>query len=268
MKTSIAIIGAGNIGLAIAKGLVCSKKIQPHQITLTSRHKNKLNHIQKSGFNISENNKKTIQVSEIIIICVTPNQIKNLSNEIKNIFTKKQLIISVVSGININELEAYLECNNIIRAMPNTAVSICESMTCIASKNNQSKHTKLAQKIFDMVGSTLLIHEEQMASATSLGACGIAFFLRAIRAASQGGIEIGFHSNESFTIVAQTARGAASLLKSNINHPESEIDKVTTPQGATISGLNEMEHQGFSSAMIKGIVTSAKKIDNLFDKKQ
>ena len=66
MKTSIAIIGAGNIGLAIAKGLVCSKKIQPHQITLTSRHKNKLNHIQKSGFNISENNKKTIQVSEII----------------------------------------------------------------------------------------------------------------------------------------------------------------------------------------------------------
>jgi len=267
MKTSIAIIGAGNIGLAIAKGLVYSKKFNPSQITLTTRHRSNLNNIKNLGFNISVDNVKVITCSEIIIICVTPNQIPKLSNEIKNIFKNNQTIISVVSGVSIDELGTYFEYNNIIRAMPNTAISICESMTCISSKNNQSKHTKLAQKIFNLVGNTLLIHEEQMASATSLGACGIAFFLRAIRAASQGGIEIGFHSNEAFTISAQTARGAASLLKSKINHPESEIDKVTTPQGATISGLNEMEHQGFSSAMIKGIVTSAKKIDNLFDKK-
>ena len=95
-----------------------------------------------------------------------------------------------------------------------------------------------------------------MASATALGACGIAFFLRAIRAASQGGIEVGFHSDEAFTIAAQTARGAATLLLDHDSHPEAEIDKVTTPQGATIAGLNEMEHQGFSSALIKGVKTS------------
>jgi pyrroline-5-carboxylate reductase len=105
-----------------------------------------------------------------------------------------------------------------------------------------------------------------MASATALGACGVAFFLRAIRAASQGGIEIGFHADEAFTIAAQTARGAASLLLDNDSHPESEIDKVTTPKGATIAGLNEMEHQGFSSALIKGITTSTGKIDKLFKK--
>ena len=116
------------------------------------------------------------------------------------------------------------------------------------------------------MGQTLIIDEEQMASATALCACGVAFFLRAIRAASQGGIEIGFHSDEAFTIAAQTARGAATLLLDNDAHPEAEIDRVTTPMGATIAGLNEMEHQGFSSAMIKGITTSTEKVARLFNK--
>ncbi|MDP7465876.1 MAG: pyrroline-5-carboxylate reductase dimerization domain-containing protein, partial [Candidatus Marinimicrobia bacterium] len=101
---------------------------------------------------------------------------------------------------------------------------------------------------------------------TALCACGVAFFLRAIRAASQGGIEIGFHSDEAFTIAAQTARGAATLLLDNDAHPEAEIDRVTTPMGATIAGLNEMEHQGFSSSMIKGITTSTEKVRRLFNK--
>ena len=103
-----------------------------------------------------------------------------------------------------------------------------------------------------------------MTAATALGACGVAFFLRAIRAASQGGIEIGFHSDEALAIAAQVARGAAALLQSQQNHPEFEIDKVTTPRGCTIAGLNQMEHDGFSSAMIKGITTSAKKAGLLY----
>ena len=103
-----------------------------------------------------------------------------------------------------------------------------------------------------------------MIPATALCACGIAFFLRAVRAASQGGIEIGFHSDEALLMAAQTAKGAAALLLSNHQHPENEVDKVTTPRGCTISGLNQMEHHGFSSAMIKGIVTSADKAAKLY----
>ena len=105
-----------------------------------------------------------------------------------------------------------------------------------------------------------------MLSATALAGCGIAFFLRSIRAASQGGTQIGFHSDEALLMAAQTAKGAASLLLSSENHPESEIDKVTTPCGCTIEGLNEMEHHGFSSAMIMGIVTSNDKAAQLFKK--
>ena len=103
-----------------------------------------------------------------------------------------------------------------------------------------------------------------MIAATALGACGIAFFLRAIRAASQGGIEIGFHSQDALAIAAQVAKGAATLLLSMENHPEHEIDRVTTPRGCTIAGLNRMEHEGFSSAMIRGITTSAERAAGLY----
>jgi pyrroline-5-carboxylate reductase len=150
--------------------------------------------------------------------------------------------------------------------MPNTAISIHESMTCLASANADERAFELAKSIFDAVGTTIVIKEELMAAATALGACGIAFFLRAIRAASQGGIEIGFHAADALKIAAQTARGAATLLLAGENHPEFEIDRVTTPRGCTIAGLNRMEHEGFSSAMIKGITLSAEMAAGLYEK--
>ena len=128
--------------------------------------------------------------------------------------------------------------------MPNTAIAVGESMTCLASNDAHEEALTTAEAIFDTVGKTARIREEEMIAATALAACGVAFFLRAIRAASQGGIEIGFHSETAIAIAAQTARGAASLLLSQGNHPEQEIDMVTTPRGCTIAGLNQMERIG------------------------
>jgi pyrroline-5-carboxylate reductase len=156
----------------------------------------------------------------------------------------------------------------VVRAMPNTAIAFRESMTCLASSNKQSKALSVTKQIFDALGATLIVEEDQMVPATALCACGVAFFLRAIRAAAQGGIEIGFHSEDAIKLAAQTAKGAATLLLESGNHPEREVDKVTTPQGCTISGLNTMEHNGFSSAFIKGIVTSAEKASILYKSKK
>ena len=101
-----------------------------------------------------------------------------------------------------------------------------------------------------------------MDAATVLGACGTAFALRYIRANIQAGIEIGFDAKTARLIAAQTVKGAADLLLTNGTHPEEEIDKVTTPKGVTITGLNQMEHSGLSSSIIKGITESYKKILN------
>jgi len=154
----------------------------------------------------------------------------------------------------------------VIRAMPNTAIAIGHSMTCIATDNGTPKNINLVRSLFDTVGVSIQINEELMTSATALCACGIAFFLRSIRAASQGGTEIGFHSHDALKMAAQTAKGAADLILQLHSHPEQEIDKVTSPSGCTIAGLNEMEHNGFSSAMIKGIKLSAEKAGDLYHK--
>jgi pyrroline-5-carboxylate reductase len=265
MKYKISIIGCGNIGSAMAQGFVKSKSVDPKNIILTTRKHQNLHHFQSSGFVITSDNCEAVKRSEFVIIAVAPAQIVSVLKEINSSLQDNQILISVVSGVDIAQMRKHISSQiPIIRAMPNTAATLCESMTCITGGNEEE--ISACEKLFNLIGTTIRIDEDKMASATALGACGIAFFLRAIRAASQGGIEIGFHSDEAFIIASQTARGAATLLLQNNNHPESEIDKVTTPQGATISGLNEMEHQGFSSAMIRGITTSTNKISRLFQK--
>lgn len=265
-KKNIAILGAGNIGCSIANGLESSGMFQMKRITLTRRRVEKLDEYKKKGFQVTSDNIKAVKNSDIIILCVEPHQLNLLLEEIsQDLDISKHLVISVVSGAKVSDIAAKLPDNQpIVRAMPNTAISIGESMTCICADAKYGPAIDITKAIFDTVGQTQLIREEQMTSATALCACGIAFFLRAIRAASQGGIEIGFHSNESLAMATQTAKGAAALLGVMQNHPEYEIDRVTTPKGCTISGLNQMEHGGFSSAMIKGILTSAEKAEKLY----
>ncbi len=265
-KKNVAILGGGNIGLAIAKGLETSNLYPSEKIYITKRKIDSLNSYAEKGFKITENNKKASADSEILIIAVQPKQLSELLTDIKDVVDEKRhLIISVVSGASIKMIKELIGKNvEVIRAMPNTAIAIHESMTCLAADTKTNGALTIAKEIFDSVGKTLIIEEELMVPATALCACGIAFFLRAIRAASQGGIEIGFHSEDAIFMAAQTAKGAASLLVKTNNHPESEVDKVTTPRGITISGLNQMEHNGFSSAMIKGITTSADKASKIY----
>ena len=265
--SSLCILGCGNIGSAIARGLIKSGHFASENITLTRRKLEHLEVFQKTGSQIMDVNSEAVKKSEIVIIAVGPSQLIPLLDDISSYLNKNHLIISIVSGVEIKEFQEKVGTEvPIIRAMPNTAADLCESMTCLSTIDGFEEGLKTAKSLFDQIGQTLIIGEDQMESATALGACGVAFFLRAIRAASQGGIEIGFHSDEAFIIAAQTARGAATLLLDNDTHPEAEIDRVTTPMGATIAGLNEMEHQGFSSAMIKGITTSTEKVSQLFQK--
>ena len=264
----VAILGAGNIGTAIAKGLVRSGRFKPEQITLTRRKIHLLEPFIREGYAATQDNARAATDADIVIIAVEPRQIMPLLSEIApKLKSDRHILISVVSGVGLQEITGLIgdKCP-VVRAMPNIAAAIGESITCIASGKDPTSTDvqERVRSLFEMVGKAMVIDEEQMIAATVLGACGIAFFLRAIRAASQGGIEVGFHSQDALMIAAQTARGAASLLLQSENHPESEIDRVTTPRGCTISGLNQMEHEGFSSAMIKGILTSRDKAAKLY----
>jgi pyrroline-5-carboxylate reductase len=265
-KYKIAILGGGNIGTALAKGLVVSKQFTSDEILITEKREPRILHLKNLGFNVTDNNDKAVTLAEIIVMSVKPQQFVSLAEEIKNAVTPKHIIISTITGITYKDIESVLGKIPMIRIMPNIALEICESMTCISFRNTESKHEKRIMDMFDKMGKTLIIPEDMMGAATVVGACGIAFALRFMRAMSQGGIEIGFDSEMSHLITAQTVKGAARLIIENSEHPEREIDRVTTPQGITISGLNEMEHQGLSSAVIRGLITSFNKLENLASK--
>jgi len=261
MTKTIAIIGGGNLGSAIAAGLL-SEGFNPENLTIT-RHKTKLlKGFSDKGVHITSDNVAAATASNILIIAVKPYKIAEVLSEIKEVISNNKIVISVVSDFTIETIQAQLISKPVIfRAMPNTASSVNESMTCLAPHNASKKDIEDVSSIFNALGETIVITEQLMDAATVLGACGIAYVLRFIRAMIQGGIEIGFDAKTATHIATQTVKGASELLLQGGNHPEAEIDKVTTPRGCTIAGLNEMEHCGFSSALIKGVKTSFEKIN-------
>ena len=264
MKKKIAIIGGGNLGSAIAQGLVKSKLAKASAITVTRRNLSKIDHLKKEGFQLTINNLEAVKNAELILLCVQPKQLAGLLAEISASISSKHVLVSTITGISTEEIASHLKKKTaIIRAMPNTAIAIGQSMTCLCAKDATENQLAEVKNLFDSLGETLIIEERLMKAATVLAASGIAFFMRYIRAATQGGIQMGFDAEEAQLIAARTAKGAASLLLSSDSHPEIEIDKVTTPEGCTIAGLNEMEHQGLSSALIKGIIASFEKISKI-----
>jgi len=262
----VAVIGGGNLGSSIARGLASAGVLSASGVTVTRRREELLAGLADAGFATGSDNLAAIRSADIVVLCVQPQQLDDVMEEVAGeLDADQQVVISTVSGVSIGAMRAHLGDEiPIIRAMPNIGIAIGESMTCLAADAVSESSVPMARELFDSLGVTMLIQEEQMVPATALCACGIAFFLRAIRAASQGGIEIGFHAEEAIYLAAQTARGAASLLLEYGNHPETEIDKVTTPKGCTIYGLNEMENRGFSSAMIRGIITASEKAGSLY----
>ena len=261
MNKKIAIIGGGNLGTAIAEGLIKSKFCKPADIIITKRNVNTLDHLAKKGVAISSDNNAAIKASELIILAIKPFQVTDVLNSVKKDLTANKILVSVVTGVLINDIATIIKKKMpVCRAMPNTAIAIQESMTCLSFSNSTTDQISFVKGLFETLGRVALIDEKLMDAATVLGACGTAYAMRYIRANIQGGIEIGFDAATATLIAAQTVNGAAELLLQKGTHPEQEIDKVTTPKGCTIAGLNEMEHQGFSTSLIKGIATSYNKI--------
>ena len=239
----IAIIGAGNLGISIAKGVLHSNGATT--MHLTKRHPEGIRHFENYGnVTVGADNAQAVKESDVLIFAVQPGHFADILEEVKDLLTDKHVVISTITGFSIKKIEEIIGADKyIIRSMPNTAIS--------------------ATAIFNRMGHTMEITEDLMQAATVICASGIAFWMRLIRATTQGAIQLGFDAKEAQELAMHTCDGAAGLLIHSGNHPEEEIDKVTTPMGCTIQGLNEMEHQGLSSSLIRGIVTSYQKIGEL-----
>lgn len=259
----VAIIGAGSLGQSIAKGLLKNKVVT--SLYLTKRNLATLKEFKRfKAVTLTSDNKEAIKNADTIIFAVQPRHLKTILENLKYKLDKEKIIISVVTGFSIGKIENSIGAKHyLVRAMPNTAASVGQSMTCLSTNERGKEKIEVAKSIFNSLGASLEVPEEQLQAATVICASGIAFWMRLIRATTQGAIQLGFEADEAYLLAKQTCFGAASLLKNSGNHPEAEIDKVTTPGGCTIEGLNEMEHQGLSASLIKGINVSFEKINQI-----
>ena len=255
---NIHIIGGGNLGVAIALGI--TNYSRDSNIVITRRNTDSILYLESKGITVASDNTHNIETADIIILTIKPYQVETVLKEI-NPAIQNKTILSAVSGVSIENIKKQVDASNaVMRIMPNIAIQFGESATCISFEEKDKKQAEKVVSLFQQLGTAPVIEEKLMDAATVLGACGTAYALRYIRASMQAGIEIGFDSQTALAIAAQTAKGAAKMLLEEKVHPEQLIDRVTTPQGCTIVGLNEMEHQGFSSSLIKGIKTSLQKI--------
>lgn len=251
----IAIIGAGAMGGAIACGLIESG-MNPAEIMVSNPHEEKLKVLEEKGMRVTTDNKEACQSADIVFIAVKPWILPNVIKEIKDTLHYNYQAISVVAaGISGDDLRRWFDyngyCPTISLSMPNTAVRCRESMTFIVPVTGDEKNPDV--ELYRRLGDVKVIEERLLPAATSLASCGIAYALRYVRAATEGGVQLGFRASEAQEIVAQTVKGAAMLLTEGA-HAEVEIDKVTTPGGLTIRGLNAMERAGFTKAVIKGLI--------------
>lgn len=250
------------MGGAMAKGLVNSSLITASDLTctaVTDATLNKIKHIN-DDIHTTKDNREAVKDADIIILAVKPWLIERIVCEIKdNIDYEKQIIVSVAAGLSSEVLNKFLKKENrqlpvLFRVIPNTAIEVGSSVTFLSEHNGASKEqTDLLMKIFNTMGQTFLVDENKMEAGMAAASCGIAFALRYIRASVEGAVELGLAPQVAKEIVANTVKGAADLLLVNNSHPEVEIDKVTTPGGLTIKGLNEMEKNGFTTAVVEGL---------------
>lgn len=254
----IAIIGAGNMGGSIARGLAKGSLIEDSDLIVSNPGAGKLEKLKKEfpGITTTHNNAEAAAGADIVILAVKPWFMEPVMREIKP--KSKQILISVAAGITFEELAHYVVSPEMAmyRLIPNTAISEQESMTLVSARNTNDEQDKFILQLFSEMGTVMLIPENQIAAATALASCGIAYVLKYIQAAMQAGVEMGLRPKDAMQMIAQSLKGAAALIQNNDTHPSVEIDKVTTPGGITIKGINDLEHNGFTSAIINAMKAS------------
>lgn len=252
----ITIIGAGNMGGAIARGLAQGSIIPASAITVSNPSLPKLTALKNAypAISITQDNKKAVEDADIIVIAVKPWLMEQVMTSLP--ITREQIVVSVVSGIPFESISGWSSAETLFRIIPNTAISELASMTLIASYRADKKQEGLLLDIFNEMGLAIQVPESQLAATTALTSCGIAYVLKYIQAAMQAGVEMGIRPKDAMKMVAQSVKGSAELILNNDTHPAVEIDKVTTPGGITIKGINELEHAGFTSAVIRAMKAS------------
>ena len=252
------------MGGALAEGLIKGDYIKNEDICVADPSRDSREHFSNLGITATPSNQLAAQGADIVCVVVKPWLVEQVLKGIKDVLDyEQQILVVVAAGVKSDSIREWLSVDGkmipTFLCIPNIAIAQLESMTFLVPLAEvQAQQTEQVVTLFNTMGQTLITDEQHLAAGTTLASCGIAYAMRYIRAASEGGVELGFKADQAKEIVMQTMLGAVKLLEASGLHPEAAIDLVTTPGGVTIKGLNEMEHAGFTSAVIRGLKAGAK----------
>ncbi len=259
----ISVIGAGAMGGAMVEGFLKGETFRAADITVADPCEATLDRFATMGVSVTSDNSLAAKGADIVMVVVKPWLTEKVLAGIKEVLDyQRQLLVVVAAGISSANVKEWMDKEgqypHFFLMIPNIAIAQKASMTFIVPVGATAGEIKCLQDILDELGSSLVVEERLLGAGTTLASCGIAYAMRYIRASAEGGVELGFKAKDATNIVLQTVKGAVELLQATGEHPEAAIDKVTTPGGVTIKGLNEMEHAGFTSAVIRGLKAGAK----------
>lgn len=248
----ISIIGAGAMGGTTAEGLLKQRHVSV-ELTVSDPNADTRQRMAALGATVTADNRLAASEQDVVMVVVKPWLVCQVLEGIREALNTSRILIVVAAGVSSASVREASGRNHFFLAIPNIAIAQLASMTFVVPVQCSGTETQQVLQLFNAVGQTLITDEQHLPAGTTLASCGLAYALRYIRAASEGGVELGFRADDAKDIVAQTVEGAVRLLKTTGMHPEQAIDMVTTPGGVTIKGLNEMEHAGFTSAVIRGL---------------
>ena len=251
------------MGGAIVEGLIKGSYIKNEDICVADASRRALERFTEKVSNITTDNRMAAMGGDVVFVVVKPWLVEQVLRSIKDTLDyEKQQLIVVAAGIKSEQLKTWLDKDGQMiptwLCIPNIAIAQLASMTFLLPVHAEKEQTAAIKELLESMGKTIVTEEHLLGAGTTLASCGIAYAMRYVRAASEGGVELGFKADDAKQIVMQTMKGAVELLQATGLHPEAAIDLVTTPGGVTIKGLNEMEHAGFTSSVIRGLKAGAK----------
>ena len=241
---------------ALVAGIVTAKLSEPACLFATDISPTRLEvlkdqyHIQVGMTNVD-----AVLWADVVILCIKPQVLNEVLIEIQSSLSEKQLVISVAAGVSITSIQAKIgQAIPLVRAMPNTPAVIREGVTAVAACSGLSiEHLHIAQSIFESVGQVVVVNESLMDAVTGLSGSGPAYVYLAIEALIDGGVRVGLPRNVAHILAVQTVLGAAKMVKETGEHPAVLKDRVTSPGGTTIAGLQQLEIGGLRATLIDAV---------------
>ena len=266
-STRVAVLGAGKMGGILIQGFLEQKLFPAQNVCATVRHAERARAVcGQLAVAVSTDNLAAVRQSDVVLLCVKPQAVRDVLEEIRPELGPGKLVISVAASVPIASIEKLAGAQvPVVRAMPNTPSVVRCGMTALSSGAFADEaHLATAQALFASVGRTIVLDEKLMDAVTGLSASGPAFIYVILESLAEGGVKVGLPRDVATLLAAQTALGAASVVLETGAHPALLKDAVTTPAGCTIDGLMELEEGRIRVTLIKAVVRAVKRARELW----